>query len=76
MTAGTKYQPRSTIGRLILTVVGVLLMVGPPYAFQMLSLTPRFQTTTIAGIELSSLVVGFVLLYLALKERGPPESES
>jgi len=34
----------------------------------MLNLTGLFQRTVIAGIELASLVVGLVLLYLALKE--------
>jgi len=53
--------------RLALTVVGALLMVGPPYAFEVLDLSSRLQGTMIAAMELVSLVVGFVLLFLAFK---------
>ena len=68
MSALAKQGPRGTIARLVLVVAGVLLTVGPPYAFVMLNLTGLFQRTVIASIELASLVVGLVLLYLALKE--------
>lgn len=60
--------PRGTIARLVLVIAGVLLTVGPPYAFVMLNLTGLFQRTVIAGIELACLVVGLVLLYFAVKE--------
>jgi len=63
-----KQGPRSLIARLFLTVAGLLLAVGPPYAFVMLNLTGLFQRTVIAGIELACLVVGLVLLYIAFKE--------
>jgi uncharacterized protein YjeT (DUF2065 family) len=63
-------ERRSAIARLVLSIAGVLLMVGPPYAFRMLNLLSRFQNTTIGAIELPSLVLGFVLLYVSLRERG------
>jgi len=47
--------------------MGALLMVGSPYAFEMLDLSSRLQSTMIAAMELVSLVVGFVLLFLAFK---------
>lgn len=53
--------------RLVLMVAGALLMVGTPFVFEMLNLTALFQNTMIFGIELVSLVVGFVLLYLAFR---------
>lgn len=62
--------------RLVLTVVGVLLMIGPPFAIQTLNLLSRYQHTIIAAIELPCLVVGFVLVYLAFRERESPERES
>jgi hypothetical protein len=60
---------RSMIAQLALTVVGVLLMLGPPYVLVFANLTARFQLRTIAAVELASVVVGFVLLYLGLRER-------
>jgi uncharacterized protein YjeT (DUF2065 family) len=64
-------QPKqqSAIARLVLAIAGVLLMVGPPYAFRMLNLVSRFQNTTIGAIELPCLLLGFVLLYVSLRER-------
>jgi uncharacterized membrane protein len=67
MSADIKRQPRSPIVRAVLTIVGALLMVGPPYTLEMLNLSSRFQSTMVAAIELVSLVVGFVLLYLAFR---------
>jgi hypothetical protein len=67
MSADIKREPRSMAMRLAFTIVGALLMVGPPYAFEMLDLSSRLQSTTIAAMELGSLVVGFVLLFLAFK---------
>jgi len=63
-----KQRPGSLIARLFLTIAGLLLTVGPPYAFVMLKLTGLFQRTVIAGIELACRVVGLVLLYIAFKE--------
>ena len=76
MSAVTKLEPRSMAARLILTLAGVLLMIAPPYAFDLLNLTPQFQNTTIAVIELVLLVVGLALLYLGVREPKPTESES
>jgi hypothetical protein len=45
-------------------------MVSPPYALQLLNLSSRLQSTMVAAIELVSLVVGFVLLYLAFRGKG------
>jgi uncharacterized membrane protein YdbT with pleckstrin-like domain len=67
MSAEIKRQPRSPIVRLVLTIVGALLMVSPPYALQVLNLTSGLQSTMVAAIELVFLVVGFVLLYLAFR---------
>jgi len=65
MSADIKRQPRSPIVRLVLTIVGALLLVAPPYTLQVLNLSSRLQSTMVAAIELVFLVVGFVLLYLA-----------
>jgi hypothetical protein len=67
MSADVKRKPPSMIMRLALTIVGALLMVGPPYAFEVLELSGRFQRTIVVAVELVSLVVGLVLLYLAFK---------
>jgi uncharacterized membrane protein len=67
MSAEAKRQPLSTIMRLVLTIVGALLMVAPAYALEMLNLSTRLQSTMIAAIMLVSLVVGFVLIYLAFR---------
>lgn len=67
MSAEVKREPRSMTVRLGLTIVGALLMVGSPYAFEVLDLSSRLQGTMIAAMELVSLVVGFVLLFLAFK---------
>mgnify|MGYP007042370598 CR=1 FL=1 len=56
------------IARLLLTVLGVLLTVGPPYAVAFLGLVARFQTEIIAGMLLTSVVVGLVLMYLGIRE--------
>ena len=62
--------------RLLLTVVGVLLMIAPPFSILGLDLVYRLQNTIIAAIELPCLVVGFVLLYLGLREQESKERES
>lgn len=53
--------------RLALAAVGVVLMLAPPYVFALLNLVHRLGAWMIAGVELASLVVGFMLLYLALR---------
>ena len=55
------------IARLTLTIVGALLMVAPSYLVDLLNLSSRLQSMTLAGIELVFLVVGFALLYLAFR---------
>ena len=65
-----------TAARLVFMVVGVALMIVPPYAFQMLNLVGKLQNLMILAIELVSLVVGLALLYLAFRERGASERES
>lgn len=67
MSADIKGQERSPIVRLVLTIVGALFMVAPPFTLEMLNLGGRLQSTMLAGVELGSLVVGFVLLYLAFR---------
>jgi uncharacterized membrane protein len=67
MSADVKGKPRSMAMRLVLTIVGALLMVGPPYTFEVLELSGRIQRTIVVAVELISLVVGLVLLYLAFK---------
>jgi hypothetical protein len=67
MSADVKREPQSTIVRLVLTVAGALLMVGAPFTFEVLNLTSRLQSTTIAAVELVLLVVGLMLLYLAFR---------
>lgn len=71
MSANAKREPQSMMVRLALMVVGALLMVGTPFAFEILNLTARFQNTMIFGIELVFLVVGFILLYLAFRGQQP-----
>lgn len=68
MGSGAKLGPRSMVGRLVLATVGVLLMIGPPFVFDLLNLTSRFQNLVIAGIELPALAVGLVMLCLGVKE--------
>jgi len=51
--------------QLALTVAGVLLLVGPPYVIRILNIASRLQNTIIAVVELLSVAIGFVLLYLA-----------
>ena len=70
MSADIKRQPRSPIVRLVLTIVGALLMVAPPFTLEMLNLSTRIQSTMMVAILLVSLVVGFVLLYLAFRGQG------
>jgi uncharacterized membrane protein len=72
MSADIKRQPRSPIVRLVLTIVGALLLVAPPYTLEVLNLSSRLQSTMVAAIELVSLVVGFVLLYLAFRGQESP----
>jgi uncharacterized membrane protein YwzB len=67
MSADIKREPRSMVARLALTIVGALLMVVPSYLVDLLNLSSRLQTMTLAGIELGFLVVGFALLYLAFR---------
>jgi len=55
------------IVRLVLTIVGALLMVAPPFALEMLNLSTRLQSMMVAATESVALVVGFVLLYLAFR---------
>ena len=69
MNAGVKREPQSMAVRLALTVVGALLMIGPPFALEMSGLSGRLGRTIVIAIELVLLAVGFVLLYLALKRQ-------
>ena len=69
MNANVKREPRSMNMRLALTVVGALLMIGSPYAFQLSGLGGRLERPLVAAMELVLLIVGFVLLYLAFKRR-------
>ena len=68
MGAGGKPATRGMAGRLVLTALGALLMIAPPFAFALLKLTSRFQNIVIAGIELPALAVGLAMLYLAFRE--------
>lgn len=70
MSADVKRESQSTIVRLVLAVAGALLMVGPPFTFEILNLTSRLQSTTVAAVELVSLVVGLVVLYVAFRGQG------
>jgi len=70
---GERPRQTSTIARLLLTVLGVLLMVGPPYAVAFLGLVARFQIEIIAGMLLASVVVGLVLIYLGAREHEASE---
>ena len=70
MSADIKREPLSMIARLVLTILGALLMVAPPYAVELLTLSSRLQSTMLAGVELGALVVGFVLLFLAFRGQG------
>ena len=70
MGADIKREPLSMIARLVLTILGALLMVAPPYAVEVLNLSSRLQSTMLAGVELGSLVVGLVLLYVAFRGQG------
>jgi len=63
----------SMIARLLLTVLGVLLTVGPPYAVAFLGLLARFRIEIIAGMLLASVVVGLVLIYLGIREHESSE---
>ena len=67
MGADVKREPLSMVARLVLTILGALLRVAPPYAVELLNLSSRLQSTMLAGVELGSLVVGLVLLYLAFR---------
>ena len=68
MNAGARVEQRSIVTQLALTVAGVLLLVGSPYIIEILNLASRLQNTIIAVVELISVVVGFVLLYLAFRK--------
>ena len=68
MNAGARVEQRSMVTQLALTVAGVLLLVGSPYIIEILNLASRLQNTIIAVVELISVVVGFVLLYLAFRK--------
>lgn len=76
MSAGAKAEPRSTVARLAFTIAGVLLMIAPPFVFNLLKLTSSFQNVIIAGIELPVLVAGFVLLYFCIRQPGSPKRGS
>jgi hypothetical protein len=68
VNAGARVEQRSIVTQLALTVAGVLLLVGSPYIIEILNLASRLQNTIIAVVELISVVVGFVLLYLAFRK--------
>ena len=70
MSADIKRQPRSPIVRLVLTIVGALLMVAPPFTVEVLNLSSRLQGMMLAGLELGFLAVGFALLFLAFRGQG------
>jgi hypothetical protein len=76
MSVDTRSQPRRMVAQLVLTIAGALLMVGPPYTFEVLNLGSRFHTSTIAAIELVSLVVGLALLFLAFRGHQPSADKS
>jgi hypothetical protein len=76
MSTDAKLEPRAMAGRLFLTIAGMLLMFVPPFAFELTRLSSQFQNGIIAGIELSALVVGLVLLYLGVREPKPARSKS
>jgi hypothetical protein len=67
MSADARSQPRVAIAQLVLTIAGALLMVGPSYTLEVLHLSSRFHRSTIAAIEVVSLIVGLVLLFLAFR---------
>jgi len=71
MNANVKREPQSMAVRLTLTVVGALLMVGPPFAFAVSGLSGRLERTVVVAMQLVLLAIGFVLLYLALKGQEP-----
>jgi hypothetical protein len=64
------------ITRLVATIAGALLMVGPSYTFEILKLSSRFHRSMIAAIELASLVAGLVLLFLAFRGHEPSGSKT
>jgi uncharacterized membrane protein len=64
------------VTQLVMTIVGALLMVGPSYTLEVLHLSSRFHRSMIAAIELGSLVVGLVLLFLALRGHEPSVKKS
>ena len=70
MSADIKPKPLSMIVRFVLTIFGALLMVAPPYAVEVLNLSTRLHSMILAGVELGSLAVGFVLLFLAFRGQG------
>jgi hypothetical protein len=71
MSARSRSQPLRMISQLVLTIAGALLMVGPPYALEVLHLSSRFHRSMIAAVELGSLVIGLVFLFLAFRGREP-----
>ena len=68
MNTGAKVKQRSMVAQLALTVAGVLLLVGPPYIIVISNMASRLQNTIIAVVELLSVAIGFVLLYLAFRK--------
>jgi len=72
MNADAKRVPLGKAMQLLLTVLGTLLMVVPPFALAALGLS-SLETTTLAGVEFGSFAVGFVLLYFALRGQGSSE---
>jgi hypothetical protein len=76
MSANKEARPLGMITQLVLTIAGALLMVGPPYIFEVLNLSSRFHRSMIATIELASLVAGLVLLFFAFRGHGALESKA
>jgi hypothetical protein len=76
MSADARSQPRVAVAQLVLTIAGALLMVGPSYTLEALHLSSRFHRSMIAAIELASLAVGLVLLFLAFRGHEPSVSKS
>lgn len=68
MNAGAKVGQRSVVTQLALTVAGVLLLLGPPYAIAISNMASRLQNTIIAVVELLSVAIGFVLLYFVFRK--------
>ena len=57
------------LARLALSVVGVLLMVGPAYTVSLLDLVDRLQPEILAAVQVTSLAIGLLLLYVGVGGR-------